>query len=785
MRDFSLDGGWRLYYFPEDSLPVAHPDALADSGAPWVDAVVPGNVELDLARAGLLPDPLTGGNIRLLRPLEFCEWWYVRDFELPEDEDGEWDLVFEGLDTLAAVWVNGVAAGGADNMLIPHAFDVTRLLRFGEVNTVAVRIGSALRAAARQGHDATALSWERREEGLRLRKAPHVWGWDIMPRAVSAGIWRPVWLRARPENAIADLYYWTVAASERAAVLGAQFSLRVGGFGPDSRLRMVFRGVCGDHEFTRDLPLEFTAGSARIEVPAPKLWWPKGYGEAALYSVTATLYDGDLPLAERVDRVGLRVVELDRTLKAGGAWTPGPCGGGEGRYDQPPDPEARFLFRVNGTPIQVRGTNWVPLDAFHSRDAARVDAALELLDDSGCNMVRCWGGNVYESDRFFDRCDELGVMVWQDFAFACCRYPQDGAFLDRVRDEAESVLRRLRNHPSLALWCGDNEIDYCYAWDGLNPEHNRISREVLPQTVHRLDPRRVYIPSSPHIPEGNEAAMAEQHLWGPRSYYKGAYYTHHGAAFIGEIGYHGCPGASSVRQFIDEEFWWPWRDNPQWKIHNTYHWRHDDVDRDRIKLMADQVRELFGTVPETLEDFALASQITQAEAKKYFVESARLRKWRTSGVLWWNLLDGWPQFSDAVVDYYFRRKLAYEYLRRVQQPVCVIVGDTAGEHHQPVVVCNDTRNDVVVPWRVVDAETDGVCAEGVAAVPAGQNWQAALLRTYASRRCLLLIEWEWAGRRYGSHYLAGGPPHDLAWYRALLPRIAALPRPFAPEEVAT
>ena len=784
MRILPLDGEWTLSHFPEGEWAVAHPDDLGAAGVDSIPARVPGNVELDLQRAGLLPDPFTGMNIHLLRPLEFEEWWYTREFDLPEDTaDTAWDLVFEGLDTLATVWVNGHEAGRTDNMLIAHTLDVTRLLRPGARNTITVRLDSPLREAQRRRYDAMTLSWERREEALYIRKAPHVYGWDIMPRAVSNGIWKPVYLRERAANAIDEMYYWTAQASERQAVLGAQFNLRVADFGPNSRLCMHFTATCGDHRFEHRYPVEFVAGSARIPIDAPRLWWPRGYGAPNLYTVTARLMDGARLLAERSDRVGLRTVQVDRTEKAGIPWTPKPAGG-VARVDSAAEPVAHFFVRVNGVPIQVRGTNWVPLDAFHSRDAERLDTAMALLDDIGCNMVRCWGGNVYESDTFFDKCDAMGVLVWQDFAFACCRYPQDDAFLDRVRIEAEAVVRRLRNHPSLALWCGDNEIDGCYAWDGLNPERNRISREVLPRVTHRLDPWRAHVPASPHIPSADEGRMAEQHLWGPRSYYKSAYYLLHNAHFIGEIGYHGCPNVSSVKRFIEPDYWWPHKDNPQWKLHNTYHWRHDGIDRDRIKLMANQVRELFGDIPDNLEDFALASQLVQAEAKKCFIESTRLRKWRTSGVIWWNLIDGWPQFSDAVVDYYFGRKLAYEYIRRVQTPVCVVIGESAGENHLPVVVCNDTRGNAGVAWRVWDAESGETAANGDIDVPAGENWQAARLRTYASDRRLLLIEWTVSGERFGNHYLAGGPIQSFERVRALLPLIAALPRPFDAAAVA-
>lgn len=784
MRRIGLDGAWALRYFPEGGARVEHPEGLAESGAPCIAAEVPGNAELDLVRAGLLPEPFYGENIFGLRPWEFCEWWYSRSFEMPDDAAGKaWELVFGGLDTIAEIWVNGQEAGRADNMLVEHRVDISGAVRPG-MNTIAVRIASAMRHAEQFHYDASLMSWERREEGVYLRKAPHMWGWDIMPRAVSAGIWRSVWVEERAADGIEQLYYWSAEIRPGRAVLGVRFKVRTARFGPESRLSMRFRGVCGDHVFTHDCPIEFIAGGTRIAIAEPELWWPKGYGAPALYTVTARLYDGETLLAERTERIGLRSIRVDRTPNAEQPWMRGPLSSEPARIDEDPAPAARFVFYVNDTPIMVKGANWVPLDAFHSRDAGRVRAAVELFEEAGCNMIRCWGGNVYEDHAFFDLCDEKGLLVWQDFAFACCRYPQDEAFLGRVRREAEQVVEKLRNHVSLALWCGDNEIDGGYTWEGLNPENNRLTREVLPQVTHRCDPYRHYVPSSPYIPEGDDRRMAEQHLWGPRGYYKSPYYTLHSAHFIGEIGYHGCPGVSSIKRFIPPEHLWPWQNNPAWRAHNVYHWRHGGVDRDRIQLMANQIREVFGDIPERLEEFALASQIVQAEAKKFFVESARLRKWRTSGILWWNMLDGWPQFSDAVVDYYFVKKLAYHYLRRAQQPVCVVVGESAGEKYHPVVLCNDTRGAAEVTYRIWNGETEETVSEGTFNCPANQNWQVGRIRSFASGRRLLLIEWRVGGVRYVNHYLEGAPPFSMAWMHEMLEKIAALDGAFAAAEIA-
>ena len=831
MVTISLDGEWLLYHFEHGTMEIETPADLLASELTPIPAAVPGNVELDLQRAGILPDPFVGANIRLLRPLETHEWWYRREFHAPpEFASQRVELVFDGLDTFATIWINGQPAGQSANMLVPHRFEVTRIVRAGETNEIIIRLASAMAEACSRTYDAGTLSWEHRWEGLYLRKAAHVWGWDILPRAVSAGIWRSVCLQTIPEHAIEQLYYWTMDASQQQATLGAWFQVRTSG--PVDGLTMRFRGASQEHTFEYEWPLEFITDGCTIPVPGAKLWWPVGYGEPNLYTVTAQLRRGAELLAECTERVGLRKLVVDRTEVAGQAWTPEPAEKSPARLDTPPSPASHFVITLNGEPVMIKGTNWVPLDALHSRDAERLAGALEMVADLGCNMIRCWGGNVYEQEAFFDWCDEHGVLVWQDFAFACCIYPQTEAFLAEVRAEAEAVARRLRNHTCLAVWCGDNEIDLTYHSQGRDPGRNRLTREVIPQVLERLDPQRAYLPSSPYLPAALVhrpdawTATPEQHLWGPRGYYKSPFYTKHSAHFIGEIGYHGCPNVSSIERFISPEHRWPWQDNDEWQVHAVYHWGHRAVsgtaaiERDRIRLMANQIRELFGEIPEDLPTFALASQITQAEAKKYFIESTRLRKWQTSGILWWNLLDGWPQFSDAVVDYYFGKKLAYHYIRRVQRPVCVFMSDSLqpppercslsplphpkntdgggvslpkrefllgrarvgyGGVGLPVIASNDSLQDANLYYRIWDAGTDQVVAEGDFTLPANQNWQAASIPVTTGEQRLFLIEWQVGEARFGNHYLFDAPPFSLERYRLWLPKIAALPRAFAVE----
>jgi beta-mannosidase len=768
---FSLNGEWKLRYFPEGDACPKDPKELSSLDQAYIRAEVPGNVELDLMQAGIIEDPFHGLNSRGLRQYEFYEWWYEREFIVPAEWRGrDLELVFHGLDTIATIWLNGEKLGETDNMLIRHRFDVSQHLKYGPSNHIVVRIGSTMNAARDYKYDPVAWSWERRNEVLWIRKAAHMYGWDIAPRMVSAGIWRPVEIVERPANAIESLYYWTHDIGESKATIGVYYQFKTDTPNLDG-LSLRFRGACGDSLFEFEWPTEFIAGRTLIPIDSPKLWWPKGYGDANLYDVSCELVrDGEV-IAGRTDRIGVRKAELVRTDLAGD--------------------DGDFHVRVNGERIMVKGSNWVPVDALHSRDVKRIPQVVELFDDLGCNMLRIWGGGVYEDDLLYDLCDEKGIMIWQDFAFACATYPQTEEFFEKVRIEARDVIERVRNHPSLVIYCGDNEIDQMPPREGLKPEDNRVSREILPQMVFKCDPYRAYVPSSPYVsPEAAKygaeyhSHTAEQHLWGPRDYFKSRFYAENTAHFIGEIGYHGCPNVSSIKRFISPDKLWPYgEENDEWRLHSVEHWQRTRRRYDRNELMINQVREYFGSIPDELHDFALASQICQAEAKKFFIEHTRIRKPRCNGILWWNVIDCWPQFSDAVVDYYFGKKLAYHYIKRVQVPVCVIMGELEGWVH-PIHAVNDTLEDVQLSYSIQDYASGEIVSSGSRVVAANGNTILGKIKGYRGEHKLYLIKWEVDEEEFGNHYSRVYPPASFEAYKEWLEPIAALPSQFDAEKIA-
>lgn len=758
-KKLSLNGSWQLYYALETRDMTNDLPYLRVHGE-QIPAQVPGNVELDLFRAGKEPDPFYGENIYLYRKYEFYRWQFERTFTAPEKNGSRWVLVFEGLNNFADIYLNDVHVGSSANSLIKHRFDITDQLRYGEENHLTVRI----RSAANEVRKMDIPAYVRTHESghfMMLRMPASSFGWDIMGRFPSAGMWRGVHLEEEKPNRIVDAYY---ATKHLNADGSAEIRLRYRWETDEPILdgfSLEVDGICGDSIFHAHKNTGFVDGDIEFTVPHARLWWPKGYGEAALYQVTLTLRHNGCVMDTRKDRIGIRRLELENVLK--------------------PRDEGEFLIKANGCPILCKGSNWVPLDALHSRDAERLQAAHDLLEDSGCNIVRCWGGNVYEDHAFFDLCDERGIMVWQDFAMACACYSPDQAFAAQIEKEAASVVKKLRNHPSILLWAGDNEVDEGLLSQGFAMEqhrYNALTREVLPRVVLMHDPYRVYLPSSPYIPFGiAHYEVPEQHNWGARAYFKDDFYKHSNAHFISECGYHGCPSTKSLAKFIPEAELEHWIGSDVWDTHNTDYIRWGRRGYNRIQLMQDQVDILFGAVPEKLADFAKLSQITQAEAKKFFIERTRIKKWRRTGIIWWNMIDGWPQISDAVVDYYHQKKLAYYYIKRVQQPIAVLMDELRDWGHD-VYLCNDSRTDSMVKYRITDGDTGEMYMEGETFSPANENVKLGQIHELAGRQKLYLITWEMNGKQYGNHYISGYPAYDAKKMLGWVEKIAALPEAF-------
>lgn len=646
-------------------------------------------------------------------------------------------------------------------MLIEHRFNITNLLKQEGKNCIYICIDPAV-AQAQKYIIGTIGSREMfRSEQVNIRKAPHMYGWDIMPRLISAGLWRDVNLEIKKPTRIEQVYWMTnfVDINKRTAQLILDWQLSTDYPTIDGLTLEISLSGNGEKVYKNAYPLLSFCGRQQISLEDIDFWWPRGYGSPALYDATVRITDEKkLIIDEKTQRIGIRTAELvmtDITTKE----NPG-----------------EFVFKINGEKIFIRGTNWVPLDALHSRDKTHLNEAINMVADLNCNMVRCWGGNVYEDHNFFNLCDENGIMVWQDFAMACTTYPQNNNFADKIRNEATQVVLKLRQHSSLVLWSGDNEIDVSVGWTfrkKIDPNKNKISREILPGVVWEYDPIRTYLASSPYHSEeyykrgSDNNLRPEVHLWGPRGYYKTLFYTETNAHFVSEIGYHGCPNRKSLERMFNPEYVYPWDNNgnwnDEWQTKATRHLPQYTGLNSRNSLMTNQVIALFGECPKDLDQFIFASQATQAESMKFFVEIWRMDKFRKTGIIWWNLRDGWPIISDAVVDYYNSKKLAYYFIKQVQHDACVMIGDAKNGKH-PIIAVNDTRKEKSGTVTVRDADTEKTLFSATFDIPVNGKTIIGYIPEDPQLQTMWLIDYTIGEKTFANHYLAGNAPFQLVDY---------------------
>lgn len=790
---YPIQNPWQLAIIPEADIHgtyVFKADDIPPNVGVTIPAQVPGNFELDMVAANLLEDPFYATNIEKLRDLEDRHLFYTTTFDLPSVNHDEMPvLTFEGIDTISDIYINGHWVAGTDNMYMSYEIPLNEDIPLHQTgNELLVHIHPTMLEAQRDIPAPNTGAFVFNYASLYTRKAPSSFGWDIMCRAISGGIWKPVYIKIVKNHAIRDLFLYTRGVNPSTedhnvgyAELNLYFALDLGGstYYPFDTPRdlpngytISIQGICGDSQFSQTMDVWHTTGNMFIPVHGAKLWYPKNAGQQNLYAVTVTLsYHGQV-IDTQTLQTGIRLVALDRTSLAGN--------------------NGQFRFLVNHRPVFAMGSNWVPLDAFHSRDVERLPKALQMLDDIGCNIVRCWGGNVYEDHAFFDFCDAHGIMVWQDFAMGCAINPMDQKMQTSLAEEVEFIVKKLRNHPSLCLWAGDNECDiFWWTSQGFHrdPKYNVLTREVIPSILRQQDFTRPYLPSSPYLDETAIEAMknpalvvscqgtsdiSEDHLWGPRDYFKGDYYRKAGCHFASETGYHGCPPPASLKTYIPENELWPifnegnennpfqGRPNPSYFIHQTtMESKESGCFTYRIQLMTSQVQHMFKDTPLDLATYAKMSQISQAEAFKYFIERFRTAKWRRTGIIWWNLLDGWPQISDAVVNYDFIPKLAYFFIKRVQKPLHMAFADPV-DGTFALVGINDTQKDQVFTYTVKDITGISLDADlstlppllsGSVTVSADSAKEVGTLPTTGMDDRFLYIEWEIEGQTHTSHFI--------------------------------
>ena len=599
--------------------------------AAWMPATVPGNVHTDLMAAAKLADPHKGEHEAEVGWVEEADWVYRRRFDASTGllANPRLRLVAEGLDTYATVWLNGKLLGRTENMFVEHSFDVSGKLKL-KGNELRIRFDSPLRriTALEKRHGLVPAIGD--QQRSYVRKAQYSFGWDWGPRLATSGVFAPIFVEALPDFHISDLYAETRVATAALAsgFLHVEVDARVAG-----KLPLVARLGAWTYRGTVSLKKGLNKLKLPWRLARPKLWWPRGFGEPHRYQAEAALASGAL---SRCD-VGIRVIELERKKDKAGE---------------------SFGLKVNGTAVYLKGANWIPADSFLGRvKASRIQGLVAQAAESNMTLLRVWGGGIYENEAFYDACDREGLLVWQDFPFACNEVPELPWFVKLVKAEAEKAVRRLRRHASLALWCGNNE-NQMGRHDGWyrGRENKRwgtlFYNKVLPEICGRLDPATPYWPGSPYGgKDPNSQSHGDRHNWLVWAQFQdyNVYREDHGR-FISEFGFAALPNRALLKSTLAKDQRW---------LQSRAMTIHDKVERggaySRIAYY------IMNNLPfvSGLDNFRYLSQVNQGEALRTGIEHWRRNKPHTQGAVYWQLNDCWPVTCWSVLDSNDTPKLAY------------------------------------------------------------------------------------------------------------------------------
>jgi beta-mannosidase len=628
------------------------------SGATWRAAQVPGDVHLDLLRNKVIPDPYYRDNETKLQWIEDASWEYRVTVHADPGTlaHKNIDLVFEGLDAYAEVYLDDQLILTAGNMFREWRVAVKQYLKPGD-NQLRVVFPSPIKAAEKAAEPDRWREQTHTEEKTYIRKAAYEYGWDWGPRFVTSGIWRPVELEAWNDARISNFHIAQRDVTAAVAHLNAQVEVTGSG---ESNGKLTLDYVHRGKKTEVSMQVVLHAGINHFDVPlqiaSPELWYPAGYGAQSRYQFNAELSAGKA-VQDRVPvRTGLRSIVLRRDLDQWGR---------------------SFEFLINGIPVFAKGADVIPFDSFAPRvTAAQYRRILQSARDANMNMIRHWGGGYYESDEFYDLCDELGLMVWQDFMFGNDWQPGTYAFKQNAEKEAEYQVRRLRDHPSIVIFCGNNETEEAFHWgdrDTLSPQaHMQMWQDyltvfsgILDRTVARLAPEIPYWPSSPSADYEETTAAFQSGDFHDWSVWHGrvpfSEYEKHFPRFMTEYGFQSFPEMATIDAFTIPE--------DRTGIFTPVMLAHQK-NNEGNSIIHDYMLKYYAE-PKDLPSFLYASQVLQAEGIKTGAEHLRRNRPRSMGSIFWQLNDCWPVVSWSSIDYYGRWKALQYYARRFYAPLLV------------------------------------------------------------------------------------------------------------------
>ncbi len=672
MTRINLNGKWNFKQADKEKMPVN----------------IPGTVYSGLLENNIIDDPFFGDNADKIKDYSLYDYEFEKEFELDADclayENIE--LCADGLDTICDVFVNGVLVQSCNNMHKRYCFDVKELLK--SKNIITVKFYSPLKYLEEKQKEKKLWSLYHCQDGYaQIRKAHCMFGWDWAPNLPDMGIHRDIYIKAYNEVRIEDIYVVQHHNREKNYV-----DLDITVFHTDANSEyeneLVLTSPDGESLCVRNA-IDTNKNKFSFRIDKPMYWWPNGFGEQPLYNAEVRiLKDGEI-VEKRDTAIGLREITVSTEKDEIGN---------------------EFTIVVNGRKIFTKGACYVPEDSIVTRNSyERTYKLLSAVKTANCNIVRIWGGGTYPPDYFFDICDRLGLMVWQDFMFACAIYDLSGEFLENICEEVRDNIKRIRNHPSLALWCGNNEIEDAWVyWDCIEDEYKgekekeeyiNFFEKILPEIVKEYDPQTFYWPSSPSttgsFDEPRDQTIGDVHDWEMlnddnlevESFHNKKY------RFLSEFGSQTFPCIKTLKEFGGEE------EQNIFSKSFEFHQKHNSTSASLMKHVFAEFR-----YPNGLESIAYATQLLQAFILKYTIEHFRGISPRCMGTIYWQLNDCWPAISWSSIDYFGRWKASHYFVKRVFEPILVTaqkIGDKVN-----IKLINDSFEEKsgVLSWKLCTAE---------------------------------------------------------------------------------
>lgn len=674
---FYIDGKWKLKI--GDRFSPSTPKEIIKKK--WIDAEVPGTIHTDLLKNKLIDDPLYSNSELKLGWIAESDWIYKTVFDMPfERNDSSVKIIFEGLDTIAKIYLNNVLIGTTKNMFLKYEFDVTDLL-YQKKNELMIYFQSPVNYCMDEEKKYGKLPVALNSQRVYIRKAQYSFGWDWGPSFPTIGIWRNVYLEKVKKASIKNFCFDTVSINDNSAKVEINFEVTSK---HDEKLNAE---ICFDSFLQKNVEINYGTNRIKLGIKNPLLWMPNGYGEQNLYDVEIKLKDESGNEIDAIKKkAGIRKIELQ--VEEDGKQT--------------------FRFVVNGKKIFAKGVNWIPCDAFLPRVSDdKYRSLINYVKEANMNFIRVWGGGIYENEIFYELCDQTGLLVWHDFMFACGAYPENEEFVENVKEEISYNVKRLQHHPSIAIWCGNNENEWIWHQEQKSSYKKmpgyKIYSEIIPSLLKEIDPLRPYWESSPFgfDDDPNSETSGNRHQWNIWSRwidYKEV--VNDNSLFVTEFGFQGPANKFTFEKFIPDS---------ERKIHGEIFEFHNK----QVEGPERVTRFLSAHLPLSTkwDEFIYLTQLNQGLALKMCLEHWRFNQPVTNGAIIWQINDTWPVTSWALIDSELSPKISYHFVKKSFAPV--VLKFSANKNGIELTGLNQTGNDFkgILQVHAFDTKTGKVLSK--------------------------------------------------------------------------